>query len=170
MSRQRRIRDETDGASVYYNIESDASDKPSGKPTVGAGAPVAGSIFDTARALAANVATKLTGKAAAKLATKALEKGAEKVGEKTGEKLGVLLGEKLNRAYNSRSSRSSTEHPEGVRSEDLRSSEIENRGDLIFKELQHEKPKQAKSKGLIKKPPGETRSISQQFDDLLNLF
>ena len=98
MTRQRRIRDETEGASVYYNID---------KPTVGHPPPTpsGAGIFDTARTLAANVATKLTGKAAKRIAekavTKAFEKGAEKVGEKTGEKLGVLLGEKI---FNSKSS------------------------------------------------------------------
>ena len=146
---QRRIRDENDCGSIYYNIENDASDS-----VTGAG------LFDTARAIASSVASKLTGKAAAKLATKALEKGAEKVGEKTGEKLGELLGEKLNSAYTKRTE-------EG---------KIKNRGDLIFKELQHEKPQ---PRPQPKKPPGETRSsksskvtrtISQQFDDLLNLF
>ena len=113
-------------------------------------------VFDTTRALASSIATKLTGKVAKKLATKALEKGAEKVGEKTGEKLGELIGEKLNRAY----SKSSTE---------------ENRGDLIFKELHGEKKQSLSKKQPIafqpKKPASvETKSISQQFDDLLNLF
>ena len=146
MSRQRRIRDETDGASVYYNIDK------SNKPTVGAGhpppTPSGAGIFDTARALAANVATKLTGKAAKRIATKAFEKGAEKVGEKTGEKLGVLLGEKI---FNSKSL---TE--QGDR---------KNRGDQINKELQRDQINQR----MMKKPPGE-KSISQQFEDLLNLF
>ena len=106
-------------------------------------------VFDTARALASSIATKLTGKAAKKLATKALEKGAEKVGEKTGEKLGEIIGEKLNRAY----SKSPTK---------------ENRGDLVFKELQSEKKH---SLSVPKKPAStETKSISQQFDDLLKLF
>ena len=143
MSRQRRIRDETDGASVYFNIDTvtNASDS-----VTGAG------VFDTARALASSIATKLTGKAAKKIATKALEKGAEKVGEKTGEKLGVLLGEKIYDSFNLKSS-----------------TEQRNRGDLIFKELQHEKPK---TQDRAKKPPGEThaKTISQQFEDLLNLF
>ena len=143
MSRQRRIRDETE-YSVYYNIDKPMVDKP----TVGAGhpppTPSSAGIFDTARALATNVATKLTGKAAKRIATKAFEKGAEKVGEKTREKLGVLLGEKI---FNSKSS---TE---------------ENRGDQINKELQRDQINQR----MMKKPPGE-KSISQQFEDLLNLF
>ena len=106
-------------------------------------------VFDTARALASSIATKLTGKAAKKLATKALEKGAEKVGEKTGEKLGEIIGEKLNRAY----SKSPTN---------------ENRGDLVFKELQGEKKH---SSSVPKKSAStETKSISQQFDDLLKLL
>ena len=143
MSTQRRIRDENDCGSVYYNIEDGAvQDRWSGA-----------GLFDTARALAANVATKLTGKAAKRIATKALEKGAEKVGEKTGEKLGELLGEKLNRAYSQ--------------------GKIGDRGDLIFKELQHEKDHAPRAKikdPQPKKASGETQSISQQFDDLLNLF
>ena len=135
MTRQRRIRDETEG-NVYYDI-----DEISG-----------GGIFDTARALASSIATKLTGKAAKRIATKALEKGAEKVGEKTGEKLGELLGEKI---Y----SKSSTEQ-----------GKIRDRGDLVFKELQGEKKHSSSNQPQPKKPPRETRSISQQFEDLLNLF
>ena len=147
MSGQRRIRDEIDGASVYYNVDSYASDSITGA-----------SIFDTARTLATNIATKLTGKAAKKIATKAVEKAVEKGAEKVGEKTGQLLGEKIYDRFNSKSS-----------TEDLRSEK--KRGDLIVKELQHEKPKHLNVKHVShRQAPGETRSISQQFDDLLNLF
>ena len=149
MSIRRRIRDETEG-DVYYDID-EMSDEISGA-----------GVFDTARALASSIATKLTGKAAKKLATKALEKGAEKVGEKTGEKLGELLGEKIYDRFTESSK--SSEREQGER---------ENKGDLIFKELQRERkhssqlPIAFQSKKLAS---AETKSISQQFDDLLNLF
>ena len=136
MSRQRRIRDETDGASVYFNIDkSGASDALS---TSGAG------VFDTMRSIAANVATKLTGKAAKRIAEKAVEKGAEKVGEKTGQ----LLGEKIYDRFNSK-------REQGGR---------ENRGDLIIKKLKKPESQRPSVHRPIEK------SISQQFDDLLNLF
>lgn len=142
MSRQRRIRDET-GNSLYYDI--DESDV-----VTGAG------VFDTMKSVASSIASKLTGKAAKKIATKAVEKGAEKVGEKTGQ----LIGEKI---YNRFSQQPLTKSPP---------SQAENKGDQIIKELQ--------SFQRLKKPvttsPGKSntlqpskKSISQQFDDLLNL-
>ena len=157
MLRQRRILDET-GGSVYYNI--DAASNAVQSTWSGAGhsppTPSGAGVFDTARALAANVVTKLTGKAAKRIAEKAVEKAVEKGAEKVGEKTGQLLGEKIYDRFNSKSSNNS------------KSSVVENRGDLIYKELQK-----------IKKPPGdrksqdkvmEDKSISQQFEDLLNLF
>ena len=73
MSEQRRIRDENDCGSVYYDIENDTVQNDSDHSD----SVTAAGLFDTARALASSVASKLTGKAASKLATKALEKGAE---------------------------------------------------------------------------------------------
>ena len=155
MSRQRRIRDET-GGSVYYLID-DSSDSVTG----------AGHLFDTARALAVNVASKLTGKAAKKIAKKAVEKAVEKGAEKTGEKLGVLLGEKISDKFS-------------------QSKSAKNRGDLIVKELEkhdkkliskqqqeQERVPSAKLKPKSLLLPGDakqkTRSISEQFNDLLNM-
>ena len=142
MSRQRRIRDET-GGSVYYDIdESDAQ-----QSCVGAG------VFDVMK----NVAAKLTGKAAKRIAEKAAEKLVEKGAEKVGEKTGQLLGEKIYDRFNSKSEQGNRE----------------NRGDLIIKELQklkHNKPK-PNHKGELTHPLKglASRSISEQFDDLLNL-
>ena len=144
MLRQRRFLDET-GGSVYYNIDAPSNAVQPVQPTAGAG------VFDTMKNVAANVATKLTGKAAKRIAEKAVEKAVEKGAEKVGEKTGQLLGEKIyDRFSQSKSSNNS------------KSSVVENRGDLIKKELQK-----------IKKPPGDRelqdKSISQQFEDLLNL-
>ena len=98
-------------------------------------------VFDIMK----NVASKLTGKAAKKMATKAAEKMVEKGASKVGEKTGQLLGEKI---YNRFSQRVSNE----------------NKGDQIIKELQRgKKPHREVTSQRIEK------SISQQFDDLLNL-
>ena len=113
------------------------------EPTV-LGSEISGAgVFDVMK----NVAAKLTGKAAKRIAEKGAEKLVEKGAEKVGEKTGQLLGEKI---YNTFSQSKTT--PRVVN---------ENRGDLIIKELQ-----KINQRG--KKPP-EEKSISQQFDDLLNL-
>ena len=147
MSRQRRIRDET-GGSVYYDTDTLQSVDISGA-----------GVFDTMKNVASSIATKLTGKAAKRMATKAAEKLVEKGAEKVGEKTGQLLGEKI---YDRFSQSSPVERVVN-----------ENKGDQIIKELQKGK----KPKYSIPASPGEKsnrkesskKSISQQFDDLLNL-
>ena len=151
MQRERRIRDE-DGDNIYYFIdESDELQVPSGT-----GAGVFSEALGGLKNVASSVATKLTGKTAKKIAEKALEKGlekgAEKVGEKVGEKTGQLLGEKIYDRFRGDSPRKGELAPQV--------------GDQIIKELQRDKRNQ---KG--KKPPPEkarTRTLSQQFDELLN--
>ena len=97
-------------------------------------------VFDTIK----NVATKLTGKAAKRMATKAAEKLVEKGAERVGEKTGQLIGEKIYDRF---------------------SQVNENRGDQIIKELQRGKKPVTTSN----RTESSKKSISQQFDDLLNL-
>ena len=101
-------------------------------------------VFDTMKNVASSIATKLTGKAIKRMATKAAEKLVEKGAERVGEKTGQLIGEKIYDRF-SQSKRVVNE----------------NRGDQIIKELQ-------RGKKPVTTSPGE-KSISQQFDDLLNL-
>ena len=147
--RERRLRDDT-GNSVYCDIDEI-------NEISGAG------VFDTMKNVATKVVTKLTGKAAKKIATKAVEKAAEKVGEKTGQKIGDLIGEKIYDTF------SHSETP---------------KGDQIAKELTTFKipGETGKVKTHVKAGhrqvgvpgrsdlPGETKSISQQFDELLLRF
>lgn len=140
MSRQRRIRDET-GNSVYYDV--DESDV-----VIGAG------VFDTLKNVASSIATKLTGETAKKITTKAAEKLVEKGAEKVGEKTGQLIGEKI---Y-------------GKFSQPSPPSRAENKGDQIIKELQKgKKPTSPGEKSNRTPSKSSKKSISQQFDDLLNL-
>ena len=145
MPRQIRIRDET-GGSVYY----DASESPPSDYTQSDYTQVSGAgVFDIMK----NVVSKVvTSKAAKKMATKAAEKLVEKSAEKTGQKIGDLIGEKIYNSFNSNPSAD------------------ENRGDLIIKEFQKLKKPEHKPRP---KPsfvsPSKTRSISEQFDELLAL-
>ena len=102
---------------------------------------VGAGVFDTIKNVTTKVASKLTGKAAKKIAEKAIEKGAEKVGEKTGQ----LIGEKIYDRFRGASPR---------------------KGDQIIKELQKINQR-GKNKGELEGLA--SRSISQQFDELLKL-
>ena len=88
-----------------------------------------------------NVATSVAAKLTGKAAKRIAEKAAEKLVEKGVEKVGEKTGQLL-----------------GEKIYDRFNSKSENMGDQIIKELQKNK-----------KPPPGTRTISQQFDDLLNL-
>ena len=149
MTRQRRNRDDT-GGSIYYDID---------ELTVGAG------VFDIMKNVTTNVASKLTGKAAKKIAEKAAEKLVEKGAEKVGEKTGQLLGEKIYDRFREASPRKGELEGPAPRKE--------NKGDQIIKELQ-----KINNRGASPSKPNHKaeleglspRSISQQFNDLLNLF
>ena len=169
MPRQLRIRDETGGSAYYdatgvawYTLPVVASTDESNASDYVAGA----GVFDIMK----NVVRKaVTSKAAKKMATKAAEKLVEKSAEKTGQKIGDLLGEKIYDSFNSKSSNR----------EDLISPVVENRGDLIIKELQKLKKPEHKAQSsepkaqsfavaeLLKSP--SKKSISEQFDELLKL-
>lgn len=145
MTRHRRIRDEV-GNSLYYDIDEIAD---AVLDSTGAG------IFDVFKNVGTKVATKLTGKVAKNIATKAAEKLVEKGAEKIGEKTGQLVGEKI---YDRFTTRNEGPTPPAPPQPVIN----ENKGDQIIKELQRGK----KPPSPLKKPK---KSISQQFDELLNL-
>ena len=142
MSRRRRIRTET-GGSVYYNI-----DESCPAEIRGAGFQP----FDVMKKVVSSVTSKLTGKAAKTLAEKAVEKALEKGAEKVGEKTGQLIGEKIYDRF--------TPRGDIVKEiqKDLQASKAKNNIQserLSLKDRDSSSPKK--------------KSISQQFQDLLNL-
>ena len=167
MPRERRIRDET-GGSIYYDIDKSQYRVESGASVESDYVTGAG-IFDIMKNVTTKVASKLTGKAAKKIAEKAVEKAIEKGAEKVGEKTGQLLGEKIYDKFSTTTSTSNTSNPQ-------KGEVAPQPGDQVIKELQRLRGNQ---KG--KKPPPSlsqqnkqrhnvsTKSISQQFDELLAL-
>ena len=148
MSRRRRIRTET-GGSVYYNI-----DESHPAEVRGAGFQP----FDVMKKVASSITSKLTGKAAKKLAEKAVEKALEKGAEKVGEKTGQLIGEKIYDRFT----------PKGdivkELQKELQASKAKNNS-------QSERPilKDSNSLKDSRSSSTKTKSISQQFQELLNL-